>query len=143
MAGQTVTCPHCQLETILFIPRDWREKPKPKIESETSKEERKKMVENEIARRTGQTEAIEDKLEGFGLLFFWAGVIGAIIAVMSIFAILANATQNEDNGGELLSLVAFGIVSVGQGIIINTLFKAAAEVIRLLRQIAKKSATIR
>jgi hypothetical protein len=48
-----------------------------------------------------------------------------------------NQTQDPDSGEEVGGLIIFGIVSAGQGIIIKTLFKSAAEAIRLLRKIAQ------
>jgi len=132
IAGQTIECPHCHLDTILFVPRDWNPAPK----------------ENPIPEPTPppkpiEPEKIEETLDDIGDIFFIVGIVGAVIAAAIIFLILANQSQGDNNIGIIVSLIFFAIVSVGQGIIIKTLFKAAAEVIRLLRQISQNSATIR
>lgn len=120
--GQEITCPHCQRVTRLYTANT------------TGKG-------SSTISRTGTTgrEAIETTLDAIGNVFFIAGIIGAAICGLFLLASFNNSSYGEDQSAERIGLGVSAVVFIAQGIIIQTLFRAAAEVIRLLRKLIVKT----
>ena len=125
MAGETVECPHCKMDTKLFIPvSPITPKPKspekPKVDPENATDEKSK--------------AIERNLRSIGRLFFWLGLIG-----LGIGGVIYVGEMHAGGDGETGALgVGFGIIAFFQGCIFLVLFQALAEIIRLLRKLVLK-----
>jgi DNA-directed RNA polymerase subunit RPC12/RpoP len=123
--GETVVCPHCQLDTVLFIPQvpvdsqpsepEAAPKPKPK---------RAKIVEHQ-QKRTTYRGGIEDSLENTGGAFAVFGFLGLIAA----FGLAANGEGSLAGACCIAAIVAFV-----QGALVHKLCKAGAEIIRLLKK---------
>ncbi len=76
---------------------------------------------------------IESKLENIGHIFFWSGVLVVIITLgVTAYELVTNQTGNV----VIQTMLILG--SIGQGVIGQALFQAAAEGIRQLRKIATK-----
>ncbi|MCU0785665.1 MAG: hypothetical protein MUF81_16795 [Verrucomicrobia bacterium] len=76
-----------------------------------------------------EPELIEELLENIGQVYLWAGLIGAGICLLIL---LANAMHSAEPA-VLLGLFIGALVCAGQGFIVSALFRALAEIIRLLR----------
>jgi hypothetical protein len=68
------------------------------------------------------------------MVFLILAIIGALIAGCALLVAVANHYEAQ----AVIGIICFGIVSIAQGFIISVLFRALAEIIRLLRQIAKQ-----
>lgn len=127
--GPTVACPHCGMDTVLFIPQvpmdsqpsepESAPKPKPKWA---------KIVEHE-QKRTTYRGGVEGRLEKTGDNFWAFGICGL---VFGLFAALILIVEGQITWAGV-SCIA-GIVAFVQGAVINTLFGAGAEIIRLLKK---------
>jgi hypothetical protein len=126
MARQSVECPHCKLETVLFLPP--REPEAPKI-----------VIEAPLSHTMLPPAPIEDKLETIGGVFFFFGITGACICSFVFLCNAGNSNLGQNHDEENIWLVTAAIICVAQGIIIQTLFRAAAEVIILLRKLVAKT----
>jgi hypothetical protein len=125
MAGESIVCPNCQKETILFIPRP-AAPPAPKPATPAAKPNTAAKASEFI---------IEDQLENLGDTFRGLGIIGAIICGV---AALVSAVNGEI--GLAVSTLICAAVSVGQGVIIRILFYAISKALRLLTVMAKQGA---
>jgi hypothetical protein len=115
--GSTVQCPHCGIETILFIPKSPPTNIKPILKPiENFKPHQELRDDNEIY--------IEDRLELAATLIFLIG-----IAAFAISIVLAFTDTNRQTQWFIL-----GFVSAFQGWVVSLIFKGFAEVIRLLRK---------
>lgn len=74
-------------------------------------------------------ELVENKLDIIGRAFFSAGIIGTIFCAMGAVPSLIM----HDLAGSLF-FISLGVLSVAQGWIFLTLFRALAEILRLLRR---------
>ncbi len=114
--GQEITCPHCQRTTRLY----------------------KTNTNNPAAaKKEDYPDTIERTLEIIGKCFFVGGIIVGILAGIGILMAVTSDHQSDDQL-PVPELVIIAVVSIAQGIIIQTLFRAAAEVIRLLRKLVAK-----
>jgi DNA-directed RNA polymerase subunit RPC12/RpoP len=110
-AGQTIQCPHCGMETILFIPKNVSKPPH--------------SVPNFALKYPAKSSAkpnIEAQLEMAGSILFFVGLIGFLVCIF----LTVTTSQME--------WILFGFVAVLQGWIFSLTFKGFAEVIRLLRK---------
>jgi hypothetical protein len=121
-AGSLVQCPACEKQTRLLVTAASTPQPK-------SPENLAKRQAALLRSRMSQAEPVENKLETFGNLFFWGGIVTAFC--MLIWSTLSYGLVPF----RMLIIVAATIV---QGIVIRMLFQAAAEAIRLLRKISAK-----
>jgi uncharacterized membrane protein YeaQ/YmgE (transglycosylase-associated protein family) len=103
------TCPHCAMETILFVPP-----PRPPGTKTV------KLVKIEGPWDTG----LEEKLDNAAYDVFALGIISAVIGILALIF-----NEGKDSGGAVGAIAAglFGYVS-------SLLLKAAAEGIRLLKK---------
>jgi hypothetical protein len=128
MAGQTVQCPTCKMETVLFIPSDKAKPSSPKnFVPSTSPISPTK---------------IEEKLEIIGYGFFILGLIGATAAFVDSFLRLYSFADlrgvDEYQTEKLIGCVVVAVICLIQGFIMQNLFRALAEIIRLLRRLVWK-----
>jgi len=128
-AGETVKCPHCGVDTVLFIPQvaldsqprepELAPKPKPKTAKIVAHEQKKATFRG----------GIEERLDNSGDVFGGLGVAGGGGALCgALFLLLA---------GQITWAVVCAIaatIAFAQGVVINTLFKTGAEAIRLLKK---------
>jgi hypothetical protein len=135
--SKTVVCPHCGIETVLYFhPKPGKPEliqppispasPIPTIDSAI------KVTETAIS----QSGNIEETLEAIGRVFFFLSIL---IGGIAIFVICMIGFQNPgpDETPNITGLVIIGVVSVASGIVTRTIFRAIAEIIRLLRQLVK------
>lgn len=116
-AGSTIDCPHCQQKTKLVMP---------KFAAPTAASApRRSAPAVAEAKARGK---IEDTLESIGGLFLFAGIIVGLLAMIGMCFAFADGQAMIGFGCAVTMLGA-----VGQGIIVQALFRAFAEVIRLLR----------
>lgn len=119
--GATTACPHCSMDTILFIPPL---PPAPKFEPKLQPAE--KVAEKPI----------EDSLENVGNGFFISGVLFAMIFGCAAFLAFVSSLNNSESIPIGISCVIATIIAFAQGLILSILFRSLAEIIRLLRKIA-------
>jgi len=120
--GAVTTCPHCGMETPLFIPTI--SKP---AEKKTEKAPAKTA---EVIKRIRHYGGMENTLEDVGGLVLGLGIfcgIGAIIGAIVAF--------NDDQTGTGANLLCVGVGLIFAGAVNRILFRAAAEVIRLLKKL--------
>ena len=131
-AGSTVTCPHCGVDTALFVPQvPFPPQPKPRtaeIVEETAYD--KAGVEGRLELTPGdeanRSRKLAAELENTGIAFFVIGIVaGSIALFVALYMALGDTTKLG-----IWFLVA--VVAVAQGIVIRLLFNAGAEIIRLL-----------
>jgi hypothetical protein len=120
--GTTTPCPHCGMDTMLFIPDALKAPEKP---VEIKPEKKAKLL-----KQTRLSGGLEDKLESVGGIFLTLGIAGGIGAILG--AIKAFNDDQEVMGVELLCVAAAFIFA---GVVNTNLFDAAAEVIRLLKKL--------
>jgi len=145
-AGETIECPHCKLDTVLFVPHDPivtappppepTPKPVPKPEPK-----RAEMVEQTTYKdvgvegrleltRVGEFRPptnVENQLELVGDISRAIGIIGGAII---LFVALGEAVGTQSAN---LWLWCAGIVAILNGLLWWVLFRAGAETIRLLK----------
>ena len=80
---------------------------------------------------------IEIALEIIGAVILISGLVSAGICVCIL--LIGNAGVNSTSEDDNIYLITAIVIGISQGIIVRVLFKAVAEIIRLLRQIAAKS----
>jgi NAD-dependent SIR2 family protein deacetylase len=115
--GQSATCPHCGMETILYVPG---------LGTPKSVEYYAEQLNKSAARAKSKNESrVENELDGAGRIFLILGVLGLLGAGYFAFR------DGRDSNPLILVL---GTVSAVQGAIFYLLFKGFAEVIRLLRK---------
>lgn len=119
-AGQTVACPNCRMDTRLFIPPSQNPKPeKPKIVMPEQKHQ----------------QLIEDDLQSIGSIVFALGIAGGFFSFLAMGFCIVNVYVGYSYGQAAVWMFVAMFVSVAQGWIIRSLFRALAEIIRLLRRI--------
>lgn len=123
-AGQTIECPHCRMETLLYRPPGQSAAAAPKPEPPI------KPVQLETL-RPPEPDRVEDHLESIGKFFYMGGFVGAIICGIGIILSIA-----DDRGGQAISFFLGLLAAVFQGIVLQTIFRGLAEIIRLLRRAA-------
>lgn len=122
--GVTVACPHCQCETVLFVPPSDEAKRVAKLREE------KRII---APRPPAPPVLTEDSLDNIGSAFFTVGLIGMVFSFIGALV----ACFNEDfTAGIILACAAIGLWF--QGFIIKTVFRGAAEMVRLLRKISNQ-----
>jgi hypothetical protein len=140
--GQQVECPTCneqfwpaKILSPLLSPKSTgtvatqSKSAATKLESHLSRTVVTKAVKNE---------AVEKTLEIIGQVFFIAGIIGAAIAGVALLVTLAGGIETDDKTSIIIGTICFAIISIAQGFIVKILFRALAEIIRLLRKIVDK-----
>jgi len=118
-AGETVLCPHCQLETVLFLPV------RPSRLKETPAPEPKSAL-------VAAPFLIEDNLQSIGNTFFGLGLAGGVI---SFILVIWSAAESSNAGEFMWWMLPAILVSVAQGWIVRAVFHGLAEIIRQLRQL--------
>ena len=135
--GRTILCPHCQRETRLLFPTTPSApvpaagvQPKPWATTKPPLHPAADWQEQNLLK----SRPVEDRLELIGKTFLIFGIIGGVICG---FTFIANF-DNYDNSGKLLGIFIAGLAFIGQGFVLWMLFRALAEIIRLLRKISTK-----
>ena len=129
-AGSTIACPHCGMDTVLFIPQvpvgapPVEQEPAPKPKPKTAK-----IVEHELTIAIDKG-GVEERLDKAGELFWVLGVLGGFCGLAAALFFLLSENQMTLAGGCCIVAIA----AYAQGCIVNTLFKAGAEIIRLLKK---------
>lgn len=124
MAGSTADCPYCKMETILFIPPpSFAPKATPAI-PKVSRSNPAKPPAN----------LVEDWLELLGRGFLIFGVVAAFVCGLVLFENLIS----DEKGESPVTILFAGLAFLGQGFVLWILFRALAEIIRLLRKISPK-----
>ncbi|MFM2294634.1 MAG: hypothetical protein RLZZ350_1047 [Verrucomicrobiota bacterium] len=127
--GALVDCPHCKLETRLFVPQTATPEP-PAVKSPASE----RIL---LAAETGGATPIEAGLRDIGSAYFAGSILICAVLVLAGFATLIDRASGDSAWqGVLTMLCAVG--AVVQGIILKRIFHAAAEALRLLRKISEK-----
>lgn len=121
-SGTMVTCPHCGKETPLFIPNT-QKTPEKKIEK--APEKTAKPV-----KQTMHSGGMEDTLDDVGGIVLTLGILGGGVAIVA--AIVA---FNNDENPVGVDLLCIGVVAIFVSAVNRILFKAGAEVIRLLKKL--------
>ena len=121
ITGQTTTCPHCGMDTLLFIPRE--KTPEPIAEKPPEK-----IVK--LVKQTFQSGGMEDTLDEIGGIVLVCGIVGGIIAIFA--AIIAFSNSQVAIGVDLLCV---GLVTICVASVNRILFRAGAELIRLLKKL--------
>jgi DNA-directed RNA polymerase subunit RPC12/RpoP len=124
-AGETVTCPHCGMDTVLFIPvvpvgslpNEPELAPKPQTK-------RAKIVAQE-QKRTTYKGGLEERLEHTGGGFQVFGILGLIAALLLL-------VDREFTWAA--ACCGFAVVAFMQGAVVITMCKLGAEIIRLLKK---------
>jgi len=123
--GTTIPCPHCGLDTILFIPPSLSNPATPK---------------NFIAdNRNDGNKNIEKTLEIIGSIFFILGMVGAGVALLILIGVLGGFNETGDKTETCIISVCILIGSTFQGVVLWALFNALAEIVRLLRKLVAKT----
>jgi DNA-directed RNA polymerase subunit RPC12/RpoP len=110
-AGTTIQCPHCNAETVLFVP------PPAPVAAQARKPSRPFRAFETEPRR-----GLENTLEGAGIFMAWLGLLGGIGMIWA-----AVSTEN-------LILGLLGAVAIVQGFVLCIVLEAFAEVLRLLKK---------
>jgi uncharacterized paraquat-inducible protein A len=121
-AGTMTTCPHCGIETPLFIPKVSKsaEKQTEKVPEKTAK----------IVKQTRYSGGMEDTLEDVGGIFLFLGILGGIGAIVG--AIVA---FNDSETGVGVDLLCVGAALIFASAVNRILFRAGAEIVRLLKKL--------
>jgi hypothetical protein len=132
--GTKATCPHCGMETVLFIPKIAKAgKILRAIFSagiaEKTPERPAKIIEQKEKTYHG---GMEDMLENVGDIFLFFGILGGVTAI--IMAIIAY-NSNHDEIGIGVDLLCVGFISILAGAVNRIFLRAGAEIIRLLKKI--------
>ena len=109
--GQSRSCPHCKQMTVLHSPG--RAAP---------------------IRKTKPP--IEETLEGVAQFFFIAGFVGAALCCLAMFMTISE-NKGELGSAAMAGFFVAGLVALG-GWIMQSAFRALAEIIRLLRILANQ-----
>jgi hypothetical protein len=117
--GQNVTCPNCHKPTILILPNN-----------STAQAEKSEDINKS---------KIEDTLEFIGGIFLFLGLISAGAAAIALAIINGNSYNAENQTQDNIILIVAGVISAIQGFVLNALFRAFAEIIRLLRKLVAKT----
>lgn len=136
--GQTIQCPQCGMETVLYDPTPKPSPlplPPPMVPANFIADAKKKeeMIGSE------KSQKIINSLEKIGEAFFFIGIIAATIFGFVLLMNLGNSSFERVDAAENFELAVAAAIAIGQGIIIKTLFKAAAEVIWLLAKLVEKT----
>jgi DNA-directed RNA polymerase subunit RPC12/RpoP len=128
-AGETVKCPHCGVDTVLFIPPVPVDSPPSEPESVPEpKPQKAKLVAHEQKKPTYKG-GVEESLEIAGATFWALGVAGGagglLVALMLFFF-------EQPMWAGACCIIA--VVAFVQGALINTVCKAGGEIIRLLKK---------
>jgi hypothetical protein len=131
--GTKATCPHCGMETVLFIPKIAKVgKTLRAIFSdgitEKTPEKMAKIIEQKEKTYHG---GMEDTLENVGGIFLVLGVLGGIAAIVA--ACIAFNNSETGIGGDLLCV---GFISIIAGAVNHIFLFAGAEIIRLLKKVS-------
>jgi len=123
-AGTVIQCPHCGMETKLFIPTAPIESPP---ENPPRKEPEPKTAR--IIQQTNSDRSMEALLEGVGGTYSQAGIVIGGVALIAALVFLCKAQY-----GQAGLLIVIGFATIWQGFVFSVLFRAGAEVIRLLKK---------
>jgi hypothetical protein len=143
--GETIPCPHCGLETILFIPEvpigvaaRVGDPPPPAPEPKKAELIKRaiyiedttlhRRLEFKQSTESPDTKNLETRLQTIAGIFLLVGIIGGVIGGI---ACVVNLTDLQGNVG-IWFVVA--VVSIIQGIALQALFEALAAIIRLLQE---------
>jgi hypothetical protein len=128
-AGTSIACPHCGLETTLFVPQD--QKPKPLTDKPRPPASQQIAIQSAVR-------PIESVLEEIGGVFYAFGWIGAVISGIVAVILFAQAMDKGDSALPALVPLFAALGMLFQGFVIKTVFRAIAEIIRVLRKIESK-----
>jgi hypothetical protein len=119
--GTMVTCPHCNTETPLFIPDA------PKV-SEWKVEKAPEKTAT-VVKQTAHFGGREDTLDEVGNIVLALGILGGGVAIVAAFVAF---NDNETPVG--VDLLCVGVIAIFVSMVNRILFRAGAEVIRLLKK---------
>lgn len=122
--GPTVPCPHCGQDTMLFVPQT--PVSEPPVAQPSPKPEPKKA---KLVKETTYSGGVEERLDMAGSIFLAVGLIGGFI----VLAVALNSL-NDEKGGQAGIWFVVGVVAIAQGFVMWVLFRAGAEIIRLLKK---------
>lgn len=123
-----IQCPHCSIETVLFIPL-------PSSESATKSQVKPIEIDGGWRNSTApkKQKKVENKLEGMANLLFMLGIAGMIFGVIGAIAM---AAASSDRWFWPILIGVAGMVSCG---VISVFLKSQAEMIRLLKRMTGHS----
>lgn len=120
VTGPSIPCPHCGLDTVLFVPQvPVSQPPAPKPEPQKAK----------LVKETTYSGGVEEQLDIAGGIFLALGLIGGVVAL-----VVALNSHNDEKGGQAGFLAVVGFAAIVQGFVMWVLFRAGAEIIRLLKK---------
>jgi DNA-directed RNA polymerase subunit RPC12/RpoP len=129
-AGTTIQCPHCGIETVLFIPQVAVERTTADIVERTTWEEADVQGRLELTREESDgSDDVTRGLEDAGTAFLFFGILGGVIVL-----IVAASNLSEGKGTDAAVLFVFGITALVTGFVLRLLFRAGAQIIRLLQE---------
>jgi hypothetical protein len=138
--GQTVQCPRCGMDTILFVPNTRPAPPKAALPKARIVTEKFYIETGAVSNlELGQQRAnrkrsdVDFQLEFAGTVFMVLGILGAIGSLAGCIA----TTGNGDRFAPGYILV--GVAFIFQGFVVRLFFKAGAEIIRLLGDLTTNS----
>lgn len=129
LSGSQQACPACGGQMTLCVAKP--SKPRAPLPKEPVKTFESAAS---LPARIQAPALVENELDGIGALYFAIGLVGAVclgIAAIGCFA--------EEKIALAVSFAIAAAVSAAQGWIIKTVFRALAEIIRLLRRQAEKT----
>jgi len=121
-AGQTVTCPHCQMDTVLFVPVAAVVFPPPEAKPPST-------IIQDKPRAQRRSYFVENDLESIGTTCF---VLGLILAAVGLLYMAVAAYMGD--GFPPLWPIPTMLILVTLGWLIRVIFRAFAEAIRQLRR---------
>jgi len=134
-AGETITCPHCGKQTVLFLPEP------PKAPQPARQMVKGKIVGTTVYRNDGielraelllapQSSRANDlahALEVTGNVLLVLGILGGIIG----FFVWAGSMDRHNESAGLTAMI-IGAAAAGQGFVLRLLCHVGAEILRLL-----------
>ena len=127
--GETIKCPHCGADTVLFIPQVPVDSPPSEPDSVPEPgPKRAKLVAHEQKKPTYRG-GVEERLENTGDVFWALGILGGVGGLLVAIVELLTDQINLVAAPCIAAILAFT-----QGALIGTLCKAGAEIIRLLKK---------
>jgi DNA-directed RNA polymerase subunit RPC12/RpoP len=113
-AGETVQCPHCGVDTVLFVPVV----------------KKAKVVAHQTQTAVSYEGGMEHSIGDVGGVSLALGIFGGVGSVLGALVLF----DDNQHAWGIACLIA-AAVCVLQGVAINILFKAGGDVIRLLKKL--------
>ena len=137
-AGTTIQCPHCGMETVLFIPQVAVERTTADIVERTTYEDADVQGRLELTRVTQAKEGntVAEQFDSAAQSFWALGILGGVIAwiVALVYAATYESEMSMDrkmaDAGEWFVV---GVLLLVNGYVLRLLFRGGSEVIRLLQ----------